>query len=177
LLIGAFSITKLVPGPCPDPAFAEAIHAKFPDKLLPHYCSPSFNWAAKLSVEQMEPFLEELTALGYKFQFITLAGFHALNARIFELAQACRQRGIAGYPEVQEREVALAKDGYQALKHQSFVGTGCFDAVQNVMTSKQTSTSALVGSTEEAQFQTTLLTTVARGTHPMAGAPFHAHSK
>ena len=106
----------------------------------------------KLSVKQMETFREELAALGYKFQFITLAGFHALNTSMFELAQAYRQRGMAGYSELQEREFALAKDGYQAVKHQTFVGTGYFDAVQNVVTSNQTSTAALVGSTEEAQF-------------------------
>ena len=132
--------------------FAEAIHAQFPGKLLAYNCSPSFNWAAKLSVEQMETFREELAALGYKFQFITLAGFHALNTSMFELAKAYRQRGMAGYSELQEREFALQKDGYQAVKHQTFVGTGYFDAVQNVVTSNQTSTAALVGSTEEAQF-------------------------
>jgi len=132
--------------------FAEAIHAKFPGKLLAYNCSPSFNWAAKLSVEQMETFREDLAAMGYKFQFITLAGFHALNTSMFELAKAYRQRGMAGYSELQEREFALAKDGYQAVKHQSFVGTGYFDAVQNVVTSNKTSTAALVGSTEEAQF-------------------------
>ncbi|GAB3637526.1 isocitrate lyase [Hymenobacter arcticus] len=132
--------------------FAEAIHAQFPGKLLAYNCSPSFNWAAKLSVEQMETFREELAALGYKFQFITLAGFHALNTSMFELAQAYRQRGMAGYSELQEREFALQKDGYQAVKHQSFVGTGYFDAVQNVVSAGKASTSALVGSTEEAQF-------------------------
>ncbi|MDJ0367545.1 isocitrate lyase [Hymenobacter sp. H14-R3] len=132
--------------------FAEAIHAQFPGKLLAYNCSPSFNWAAKLSVKQMETFREELAALGYKFQFITLAGFHALNTSMFELAQAYRQRGMAGYSELQEREFALQKDGYQAVKHQSFVGTGYFDAVQNVVSAGKASTSALVGSTEEAQF-------------------------
>ena len=132
--------------------FAEAIHAQFPGKLLAYNCSPSFNWAAKLSVEQMETFREELAAMGFKFQFITLAGFHALNTGMFELAKAYRERGMAGYSELQEREFALVKDGYQAVKHQAFVGTGYFDAVQNVVTSNQASTSALVGSTEEAQF-------------------------
>ena len=132
--------------------FAEAIHAQFPGKLLAYNCSPSFNWAAKLSVEKMETFREELAAMGFKFQFITLAGFHALNTGMFELAKAYRERGMAGYSELQEREFALVKDGYQAVKHQAFVGTGYFDAVQNVVTNNQTSTSALVGSTEEAQF-------------------------
>ncbi|TDN36862.1 isocitrate lyase [Hymenobacter sp. UV11] len=132
--------------------FAEAMHAQFPGKLLAYNCSPSFNWAAKLSVEQMETFREELAALGYKFQFITLAGFHALNTSMFELAQAYRKRGMAGYSELQEREFALQKDGYQAVKHQTFVGTGYFDAVQQVVSAGKASTAALVGSTEEAQF-------------------------
>ncbi|MBD2714796.1 isocitrate lyase [Microvirga sp. STR05] len=132
--------------------FAEAIHAKFPGKLLAYNCSPSFNWAAKLSVEQMETYREELAAMGYKFQFITLAGFHALNTSMFELALAYKARGMAGYSELQEREFALQMHGFRAVKHQSFVGTGYFDAVQNVVTSNLTSTAALVGSTEEAQF-------------------------
>ena len=132
--------------------FAEAIHAQFPGKLLAYNCSPSFNWASKLSKEQMETFREELAALGYRFQFITLAGFHALNTSMFELAQAYRQRGMAGYSELQEREFALQKDGYQAVKHQTFVGTGYFDAVQTVVSAGKASTAALVGSTEEAQF-------------------------
>jgi isocitrate lyase len=133
--------------------FAQAIHAQYPGKLLAYNCSPSFNWAAKLSVEQMETFREELAALGYKFQFITLAGFHALNTSMFELAQAYRERGMAGYSELQQRELALQQHGFRAVKHQSFVGTGYFDAVQHVVTAGQASTTALVGSTEEAQFQ------------------------
>ncbi|MCB2407522.1 isocitrate lyase [Hymenobacter lucidus] len=133
-------------------AFAEGIHAEFPGKLLAYNCSPSFNWASKLSVEQMETFREELAALGFKFQFITLAGFHALNTSMFELAQAYRERGMAGYSELQEREFALQKHGFKAVKHQSFVGTGYFDAVQSVVSAGKASTSALVGSTEEAQF-------------------------
>ncbi|SMB97339.1 isocitrate lyase and phosphorylmutase [Hymenobacter roseosalivarius DSM 11622] len=132
--------------------FAEAIHAQYPGKLLAYNCSPSFNWASKLSVEQMESFREELAALGYKFQFITLAGFHALNTSMFELALAYRDRGMAGYSELQEREFALQKQGFKAVKHQSSVGTGYFDAVQNVVSGGKTSTAALVGSTEEAQF-------------------------
>jgi isocitrate lyase len=132
--------------------FAEAIHAQYPSKLLAYNCSPSFNWASKLSKEQMETFREELAALGFKFQFITLAGFHALNTSMFELAVAYRDRGMAGYSELQEREFALQSQGYQAVKHQSFVGTGYFDAVQNVVSAGKASTSALVGSTEEAQF-------------------------
>ncbi|NVO29894.1 isocitrate lyase [Hymenobacter lapidiphilus] len=132
--------------------FAEAIHAQFPGKLLAYNCSPSFNWAAKLSVPEMEIYREELAAMGYKFQFITLAGFHALNTSMFELATAYRERGMAGYSELQEREFALQKKGFKAVKHQTFVGTGYFDAVQNVVTAGRSSTGALVGSTEEAQF-------------------------
>ncbi|MFD2247334.1 isocitrate lyase [Pontibacter ruber] len=132
--------------------FAEAIHAEYPGKLLAYNCSPSFNWAAKLSVKEMETFREELAAMGYKFQFITLAGFHSLNTSMFELAKAYKERGMAGYSELQEREFALVKDGFKAVKHQSFVGTGYFDAVQNTVTSGQASTAALVGSTEEEQF-------------------------
>ncbi|SIT74390.1 isocitrate lyase [Pontibacter indicus] len=132
--------------------FAEAIHAEYPGKLLAYNCSPSFNWAAKLSVEEMETFREELAKMGYKFQFITLAGFHALNTSMFELAKAYKARGMAGYSELQEREFALAKEGFKAVKHQSFVGTAYFDAIQNTVTAGTASTAALVGSTEEEQF-------------------------
>ncbi|RSK24295.1 isocitrate lyase [Hymenobacter metallilatus] len=132
--------------------FAEGIHAQFPGKLLAYNCSPSFNWAAKLSPQEMSTFREELAAMGYKFQFITLAGFHALNTSMFELATAYRERGMAGYSELQQREFALQQQGFRAVKHQAFVGTGYFDAVQNVVTSGQASTAALIGSTEEAQF-------------------------
>ncbi|GGG13369.1 isocitrate lyase [Pontibacter amylolyticus] len=132
--------------------FAEAIHAEFPGKLLAYNCSPSFNWAAKLGVKEMETFREELAKMGYKFQFITLAGFHALNTSMFELAKAYKARGMAGYSELQEREFGLVKDGFKAVKHQSFVGTAYFDAIQNTVTSGTASTAALVGSTEEEQF-------------------------
>ncbi|MDO6391680.1 isocitrate lyase [Pontibacter sp. BT731] len=132
--------------------FAEAIHSEFPGKLLAYNCSPSFNWAAKLRVEEMETFREELARMGYKFQFITLAGFHALNTSMFELARAYKARGMAGYSELQEREFGLAKEGFKAVKHQSFVGTAYFDAIQNTVTSGTASTAALAGSTEEEQF-------------------------
>ena len=132
--------------------FAEGIHAKYPGKMLAYNCSPSFNWAAKLSVTEMETFREELAKMGYKFQFITLAGFHALNTSMFELASAYRERGMAGYSELQEREFALQAKGFRAVKHQSFVGTGYFDTVQTVVTSGNASTTALAGSTEEEQF-------------------------
>lgn len=132
--------------------FAEAIHNVYPGKLLAYNCSPSFNWASKLSVEKMETFREELATLGYKFQFITLAGFHALNTSMFELSKAYKERGMAGYSELQQREFSLLKDGFTAVKHQAFVGTGYYDEVQNVVTSGTASTKALVGSTEEDQF-------------------------
>lgn len=132
--------------------FAEGIHAKFPGKMLAYNCSPSFNWAAKLSVAEMETFREELAKMGYKFQFITLAGFHALNTSMFELASAYKERGMAGYSELQEREFALQAKGFRAVKHQSFVGTGYFDTVQTVVTAGNASTTALAGSTEEEQF-------------------------
>ncbi|WP_421752811.1 isocitrate lyase [Croceimicrobium sp.] len=133
-------------------AFATAIHAQFPGKLLAYNCSPSFNWASKLSVAEMESFREELAALGFKFQFITLAGFHALNTSMFELSKAYKERGMAGYSELQEREFALQKDGFVAVKHQTFVGTGYYDEVQNTVTAGMTSTTAMKGSTETAQF-------------------------
>lgn len=133
-------------------AFATAIHAKFPNKLLAYNCSPSFNWAAKLSVTEMESFREELAELGFRFQFITLAGFHALNTSMFELSKAYKERGMAGYSELQQREFALQSEGFTAVKHQTFVGTGYYDEVQNVVTAGMASTKALAGSTEEAQF-------------------------
>jgi isocitrate lyase len=132
--------------------FAEAIHEKFPGKMLAYNCSPSFNWAAHLSKGEMLTFRENLAELGYKFQFITLAGFHALNTSMFELSLAYKDRGMAGYSELQEREFSLQKNGFKAVKHQAFVGTGYYDAVQQVVTGGESSTMALKGSTEEAQF-------------------------
>lgn len=132
--------------------FAEGIHSKYPGKLLAYNCSPSFNWAAKLSVKEMETFREELAALGYKFQFITLAGFHALNTSMFELSKSYKERGMAGYSELQEREFGLQNDGFKAVKHQGFVGTSYFDMVQNIVTAGKASTMAMKGSTETAQF-------------------------
>lgn len=132
--------------------FAEAIHAKFPGKLLAYNCSPSFNWAAKLSVEQMETFREDIAKMGYKFQFITLAGFHALNTSMFELALAYKRKGMAGYSELQQKEFALQAEGFRAVKHQNFVGTTYFDEVQNAVTAGLASTVAMKDSTETAQF-------------------------
>ena len=132
--------------------FAAAIHAKFPGKLLAYNCSPSFNWASKLSVTEMETFREQLASMGYKFQFITLAGFHALNTSMFELSLAYKKRGMAGYSELQEREFALQKEGFKAIKHQTFVGTTYFDEVQNAVTMGLNATVAMKDSTESAQF-------------------------
>lgn len=132
--------------------FAQAIHEKFPDKMLAYNCSPSFNWAAKLSVKQMETFREDIAELGYKFQFITLAGFHALNSSMFKLAKNYKERGMAGYSELQEEEFALAEHGFAAIKHQTFVGTAFFDQIQNTVQQGASSTMAMAGSTEEDQF-------------------------
>ncbi|PRY84663.1 isocitrate lyase [Mongoliibacter ruber] len=132
--------------------FAQAIHEKYPGKMLAYNCSPSFNWAAHLSKSEMLTFRESLAEMGYKFQFITLAGFHALNTSMFELSKAYKERGMAGYSELQEREFALQPAGFKAVKHQAFVGTGYFDKVQEIVTSGMASTVALKGSTEESQF-------------------------
>jgi isocitrate lyase len=132
--------------------FAQGVHAQFPGKMLAYNCSPSFNWAAKLSEREMATFREQLAEMGYKFQFITLAGFHALNTSMFELARAYKMKGMLGYSELQQREFALQEHGFKAVKHQAFVGTGYFDAVQQVVMNGQASTVALKGSTEEAQF-------------------------
>jgi isocitrate lyase len=132
--------------------FAQAIHEKYPNKLLAYNCSPSFNWRAFLSEAELLTFREKLAEMGYKYQFITLAGFHALNTSMFELALAYQQRGMAGYADLQSREFALQEKGFKAVKHQSFVGTGYFDAIQEIVTGGLTAITAMKGSTEEAQF-------------------------
>ncbi|KIO52991.1 isocitrate lyase [Flavobacterium hibernum] len=132
--------------------FADAMKKEFPDKMLAYNCSPSFNWAAKLSVAEMETFREDLAAMGYKFQFITLAGFHALNTSMFELSKAYKERGMAGYSELQEREFALQQSGFRAVKHQAFVGTSYFDAVQNTVMIGKSTITAMEHSTEVEQF-------------------------
>jgi isocitrate lyase len=131
--------------------FAAAIHAKYPGKMLAYNCSPSFNWAAKLNPAAMKQWREEFAALGYKFQFITLAGWHALNLSMFELASAYSADGMLGYSQLQQREFAQESSGYRAVKHQAFVGTGYFDAVQTAISAKS-STVAMAGSTETEQF-------------------------
>ena len=133
--------------------FADAIHSKFPGKMMAYNCSPSFNWKKKLSDKDIERFQNELGEMGYKFQFITLAGFHALNLSMFELARGYAQRGMPAYVELQEREFALESVGYTATKHQREVGTGYFDDVSQAVSAGKSSTVALKGSTEEAQFQ------------------------
>jgi isocitrate lyase len=134
--------------------FAEAIHAKFPGKMLSYNCSPSFNWSAHLDIPTMERFQRELGAMGYKYQFVTLAGFHALNHGMFQLAGAYRDRGMAGYAELQSAEFASEAQGYTATRHQHEVGTGYFDAVAETIGGGQSSTTALAESTETAQFDT-----------------------
>lgn len=132
--------------------FAEAIHEKFPGKLLAYNCSPSFNWKKKLDDETIAKFQRELGAMGYKFQFVTLAGFHALNHSMFELARGYKDRGMAAYSELQQAEFASEVHGYTATRHQREVGTGYFDEVAQVITGGTSSTTALSGSTEEEQF-------------------------
>ena len=133
--------------------FAEAIHAQFPGKPLAYNCSPSFNWKRNLSDRQIASFQQDLGALGYKFQFVTLSGFHALNYAMFELATAYRARGMAAYTDLQEREFAAEAQGYEAVKHQQFVGAGYFDDVTQTVTQDQSSVLAMQGSTEEEQFE------------------------
>jgi isocitrate lyase len=132
--------------------FAEAIHEKFPGKLLAYNCSPSFNWKKKLDQETIEKFQEELGRMGYKFQFVTLAGFHALNHSMFELARGYKDRGMAAYSELQQAEFDNEQYGYTATRHQREVGTGYFDQVSLVVTGGTSSTTALKGSTEADQF-------------------------
>ena len=133
--------------------FAEAVHHVYPGKLLAYNCSPSFNWKKNLDDATIASFQRELATMGYKFQFITLAGFHTLNFAMFELARGYKQAGMTAYSRLQEKEFLREREvGYEAVKHQRFVGTGYFDAVQQVITSGTASTVALEGSTEETQF-------------------------
>jgi len=135
--------------------FAEAIHDKFPGKLLAYNCSPSFNWAKKLDAATIAQFQQELGAMGYKFQFVTLAGFHALNFSMFTLARDYKERGMAAYSEMQQAEFKLEVEGYTATKHQREVGTGYFDLVTQVISGGASSTTALAESTEQQQFYAT----------------------
>ncbi len=133
--------------------FARGIHARYPGKLLAYNCSPSFNWKRNLSDADIARFQDELGAMGYKFQFITLAGFHTLNASMYELAHGYARQGMPAFVQLQEREFQMEKDlGFRAIKHQRFVGAGYFDQVQMTVTGGEVSTAALKGSTEEQQF-------------------------
>jgi isocitrate lyase len=132
--------------------FAEAIHEKFPGKMLAYNCSPSFNWEAKLDKGTIAKFQEELGKMGYKYQFVTLAGFHSINMGMFDLAKAYKESGMAGYSDLQQREFAAQEHGFTAIKHQHEVGTGYFDSVRGVINGGDTSMSALAGSTEDEQF-------------------------
>jgi isocitrate lyase len=135
--------------------FADAIHAKFPGKLLAYNCSPSFNWKKKLDEKTIAQYQKEIAKMGYKFQFVTLAGFHALNYGMFELARKYRDHGMAAYSELQQAEFASEQYGYTATRHQREVGTGYFDEVSQTITGGTSSTTALKGSTEEEQFTAT----------------------
>ncbi len=148
--------------------FAEAIHAKFPGKMLAYNCSPSFNWKLNLDEETIANFQKELGEMGYAFQFVTLAGFHNLNAGMFELALGYRDEGMAAYARFQQKEFEMQKEhGFRAIKHQSFVGAGYFDEVQMVISHGESSTVALKGSTEEEQF------TAGKGNGNGKAAPAH----
>jgi isocitrate lyase len=133
--------------------FAREIHAQFPGKLLAYNCSPSFNWRKKLRPEVIAEFQSTIAAMGYKFQFVTLAGFHAINLSMFRLAKGYAQSGMAAYSDLQEEEFRAEDEGYAAVKHQSFVGTGYFDDVAQVLSGGMTTTLAMDGSTEKEQFQ------------------------
>ena len=133
-------------------AFADAIHREFPDKLLAYNCSPSFNWKRKMSEARAETFQRDIAAMGYKFQFITLAGFHCLNHGMFELARRYKARGMAAYSELQQAEFASEADGYTAIRHQREVGVSYFDAIATTAAGGHSSTTAMAHSTETAQF-------------------------
>jgi isocitrate lyase len=134
-------------------AFAAAIHEQYPDKLLAYNCSPSFNWKRTLSDAQIATFQTELAALGYRYQFVTLAGFHAVSEAIFQLAKGYAETGMSAYVELQQREFGLEQDGYTATRHQREVGAGYFDLVATTVSGGLSSTLALTGSTEEEQFE------------------------
>jgi len=134
--------------------FAKGSHEKFPGKMLAYNCSPSFNWKRKLNDNEIAEFQEQLGEMGYKFQFITLAGFHSLNASMYELAHGYAREGMSAFVKLQEHEFEMEKNlGFRAIKHQSFVGAGYFDTVQTTVTGGDVSTSAMKDSTEELQFE------------------------
>lgn len=132
--------------------FASEVRRQFPGKMFAYNCSPSFNWRAKLEADTIESFQEQIAEMGYKFQFVTLAGFHSLNLSMFELAKGYARRGMGAYSEMQQREFAAQEQGYTAVRHQREVGTGYFDAIAVAISAGKTSTTAMAGSTETAQF-------------------------
>ena len=142
-------------GPDLDEAriFADAVHARFPGKMLAYNCSSSFNWRKKLDRETIAQFQRELADMGYRFQFVTLAGFHALNLSMFKLARGYQERGLTAYAELQDAESDAKADGYRAFEHQTFVGTAYFDEIAQVITGGDASTLSMAGSTEKEQFQ------------------------
>src|SRR5467141_253697 len=142
-------------GPDLDEArtFADAVHARFPGQMLAYNCSSSFNWRKKLDRETIAQFQRELADMGYRFQFVTLAGFHALNLSMFKLARGYQERGLTAYAELQDAEADAKADGYRAFEHQTFVGTAYFDEIAQVITGGDASTLAMAGSTEKEQFQ------------------------
>src|SRR5208282_2192007 len=135
-----------------DARFAREVHREYPGKLLAYNCSPSFNWRKKLSPEVIADFQSTIAEMGYKFQFVTLAGFHALNLSMFRLAKGYAETGMTAYTELQEEEFRAEAEGYAAVKHQSFVGAGYFDEVAQILSGGLTSTLAMEGSTETEQF-------------------------
>jgi isocitrate/methylisocitrate lyase len=143
--------------------FAAAIHARFPGKMMAYNCSPSFNWKRHLSDHQIANFQNELGAMGYKFQFVTLSAFHAMNYAMFELAKGYRERGMAAYSELQQKEFAAEPEGYEAVRHQEFVGVPYFDQVTEIVTGGRSSSIAMKGSTEEEQFHERNIASAARG--------------
>jgi isocitrate/methylisocitrate lyase len=140
------------PDLCEAERFADAIHREFPGKMLAYNCSPSFNWRKKLPAEKIASFQRDIARMGYRFQFVTLAGFHSLNLSMFELARGYRERGMAAYSALQQAEFDAEQDGYTATRHQREVGVGYFDAVAMAISGGKSSTTALSGSTEAAQF-------------------------
>jgi isocitrate lyase len=150
--------------------FADAIHAKFPGKLLAYNCSPSFNWKKKLDDVTIANFQQELGKMGYKFQFVTLAGFHALNMSMFHLARGYAQAGMTAYSKLQQEEFAAQELGYRAITHQRFVGTGYFDEIAQVVSGGSSSTTALAGSTEAEQFHGTVPLALSNENAPEAHA-------
>jgi len=134
-------------------AFADAIHARYPGKMLAYNCSSSFNWSRKLSPPAIARFQTTLGDMGYRFQFVTLAGFHSLNYAMFDLAASVADRGMLAYSDLQEKEIAARTRGFRAIEHQTFVGTAYFDEIAEVVSGGTTSTLSMEGSTEKEQFQ------------------------